>query len=76
MTMATNSATVGGGIWEGHTVDLTDGDGHGLLVATDQLTFFVCSLTTGVANRFVAKVWYKWRTVTIEEYVGIVQSQL
>lgn len=73
---STMTSAVGGGFFESKLFDLTDGDGHGLLVATDVLNFFNMSTATGIANQWVAKVWYKWRRVTIEEYVGIVQSQL
>lgn len=55
--------------------DLSDGAGHGLLIATDQMFFQIASANTGVA--VAAAVWllYRFKSVSIEEYVGIVQSQ-
>lgn len=55
--------------------DVTDGAGHGLLVATDQVFFQIQSATTGVAVVGDCRILYRWKNVSIEEYVGIVQSQ-
>lgn len=59
------------------TVDLTDGAGHGLLVGSDNL--FFGSIQTGSSAPFVGfltcRVLYRWKNVSIAEYVGIVQSQ-
>lgn len=55
--------------------DLTDGQGHGLLVATDQINFWVASNTTGQSNTVTAWILYRFKSVGIEEYVGIVQGQ-
>ncbi len=56
-------------------IDLTDGAGNGMLIATDQI-FILCG---GIGNTAgadaVAKVLYRFKEVGIEEYVGIVQSQ-
>ena len=56
-------------------IDLTDGAGHGMLVATDQVYFGVN--TTGYANAgsFACRMLYRFKLVTLEEYIGIVQSQ-
>lgn len=55
--------------------DLTDGAGHGYLIATDNIFFdVVTSGYTGVAS-FTAKVLYRFKEVALEEYIGIVQSQ-
>jgi len=55
--------------------DLYDGAGHGLLVATDNLYIGVYSIASAVANQYVIKIAYRWKIVTLEEYIGIVQSQ-
>lgn len=60
-------------------VDLTDSAGHGLLVATDQLYFnLVVNNTTttlsGTDTAFV-RLGYRFKDVSLAEYVGIVQSQ-
>lgn len=56
-------------------IDLTDGNGHGVLVATDTLFFGVN--TSGYANAasFTCRVLYRFKIVSLEEYIGIVQSQ-
>ncbi len=55
--------------------DLTDQAGHGVLIATDNLFANVVSSNTGVANDVVMRIGYRWKTVTLTEYIGIVQSQ-
>lgn len=60
---------------EPFVLDLTDGAGHGLLVASDNIFMAVSSTATGLANQFQAKILYRWKDVAISEYVGIVQSQ-
>lgn len=56
-------------------IDLTDGAGHGVLVATDNAFIQCVSVATGVANTVNAKWLYRFKTVSLVEYVGIVQSQ-
>lgn len=55
--------------------DLTDGAGHGILIATDSIFIQAQSAGTGAANVCDAKVLYRMKDVSIEEYIGIVQSQ-
>lgn len=55
--------------------NLHDGAGHGFLVATDNLFLTVSSSNTSAANRVVAKIFYRFKEVTLAEYVGIVQGQ-
>lgn len=59
------------------TNDLTDGAGHGILIATDNI--FVGVIQTGAAapitGSLVVRVLYRWKNVPIQEYIGIVQSQ-
>lgn len=56
-------------------VDLTDGAGHGVLIATDNLFLQVASTGTGAANNVVLKLLYRWKNVSLQEYIGIVASQ-
>jgi len=56
-------------------VDLTDGNGNGVLVATDSLFIIGASVANTVAASFVAKVLYRMVNVGVQEYVGILQSQ-
>lgn len=55
--------------------NLTDAAGHGVLVATDNIFFQASSTGTGLANRFNFKVLYRWKRISLAEYIGIVQSQ-
>ncbi len=55
--------------------DLTDGAGHGVLIATDQIFVQVQSIGTGNANTLHFKILYRWKRVPLTEYIGIVQSQ-
>lgn len=52
--------------------DLTDGAGHGYLVATD---FIYAQTTTVTSGSMAVKILYRWKNVNMAEYVGIVQSQ-
>jgi len=58
-----------------HMLDLTDGAGHGIIVATDSVFAQVSSSNTGVAQTVHIKVLYRWKDVSLAEYIGIVQSQ-
>lgn len=55
--------------------DFTDGAGHGILVATDNI--FVAALTSGQAgaSQFTWKLSYRFKKVSLVEYIGIVQQQ-
>lgn len=60
--------------------DLTDNDGHGILVATDNVWVTLISQTnstaaTGALNQGTCKLLYRWKNVKLQEYIGIVQSQ-
>jgi hypothetical protein len=55
--------------------ELYDSAGHGILVATDFINIGVYSATTAVANEYILKIAYRWKEVTLAEYIGIVQSQ-
>lgn len=56
-------------------IDLTDGDGHGILVATDNIYFQVTSNGFAGAQEQSAKLLYRFKEVSLVEYIGIVQSQ-
>lgn len=60
---------------EPRMVDLTDGAGHGFLLANDQMFIQCSSAGTGLAMGTWFKMLYRFKTVGIVEYVGIVQSQ-
>lgn len=55
--------------------DLTDGAGHGILVATDSIFIQVQSAATSSAVPVRLKILYRFKDVSVEEYIGIVQSQ-
>ena len=57
------------------TWDFTDGAGHGILVATDNI--FIQGSTAGMtaAGTFRFKISYRFKEVSLVEYIGIVQSQ-
>ncbi len=57
------------------SVDLTDGAGNGILVATDSITLVVANVDDAANAVTVAKVKYRLTNIGIAEYVGIVQSQ-
>jgi hypothetical protein len=54
---------------------MNDGAGHGILVATDNLYLTVQSDNSGEVQKFTAKIFYRFKNVTLTEYIGIVQSQ-
>lgn len=56
-------------------VDLTDGAGHGVLVATDNIFAVMKSSSTTVSNQAWVKMLYRQKRVGVLEYVGIVQAQ-
>jgi len=62
-------------------IDLTDNNGHGLLVASDRLYANFVSGSTLAAGNFngndagVVRLGYRFKDVTLTEYIGIVQSQ-
>ncbi|KKL16013.1 hypothetical protein LCGC14_2499860, partial [marine sediment metagenome] len=56
-------------------INLTDDNGNGHLIATDQLSIVYADVAGSVVSSCVAKVGYRLVNVGIQEYVGIVQSQ-
>ena len=59
--------------WESH--DLTDGAGHGILIATDNIYLQISSAGLAAARSVSAKLLYRWKEIDLVEYIGIVQSQ-
>ena len=57
-------------------LDLTDKNGYGQLVATDRLNLSGTAVGQAAATSFVWRIYYRYVTVTVEEYIGIIQSQL
>lgn len=57
-------------------VDLTDGAGHGVLVGTDQIFLGVTTTNFAAASTGTMRLLYRFKEVSVEEYIGIVQSQL
>jgi len=56
-------------------IDMTDGDGNGILIATDRIFIVGGNLSGTVAATYVCNILYRMVEVGIQEYVGIVQSQ-
>lgn len=56
-------------------IDCTDAAGHGVLVATDSI--FIDVNTSGFTGAaiFNQRILYRWKEITLQEYIGIVQSQ-
>ena len=57
------------------TDQLDDGAGHGILVATDNIYLSLASAATAQANTAWIKILYRFKEVSLSEYIGIVQSQ-
>jgi hypothetical protein len=55
--------------------DLTDGAGHGILLATDQLIVSVSGTQVTTAFGASVAIYYRFKDVDLSEYIGIVQSQ-
>jgi len=55
--------------------DYTDNAGHGFLVATDSIFATVATQVTGRINIITFKILYRFKEVTLQEYIGIVQGQ-
>ena len=55
--------------------DMTDGAGHGVLIATDNIFVQGNTNNQAAASRFRFKILYRFKEVSLVEYIGIVQSQ-
>jgi len=58
------------------TIDLTDNAGNGVLVATDSVSLVFGGSSQTAVGSVVMKLLYRQVNVGVQEYVGIVQSQL
>ena len=58
-----------------HCWDFTDGAGHGILVATDNIFIQANSVGLTAAATWNWKLSYRFKEVSLVEYIGIVQSQ-
>jgi hypothetical protein len=56
-------------------VDLTDGNGNGVLIATDNIYLQLQSATTSLTNSCICRILYRMYGASVTEYVGIVQGQ-
>lgn len=57
------------------TIDLTDGAGHGFLVAGDQIFFGLGTSGFTGPGSGVIKALYRFKEIGLDEYIGIVQGQ-
>lgn len=71
----TAAGTYSSVITEPFQLDCTDGAGHGILIATDNIFMGINTTNFAGASSVVAKLLYRWKMVTTDEYIGIVQSQ-
>lgn len=55
--------------------DLTDGAGHGILIATDNIFVQGSTSNQAAASGFNFKILYRFKRVSLIEYIGIVQGQ-
>jgi len=55
--------------------DCSDGMGHGILIASDTFSVQIASTGTGQTNGCSWKLLYRFKRVSLSEYIGIVQSQ-
>jgi len=53
--------------------DLTDGQGHGVLVATDKI-YLIANGGASNTKEVLCEILYRWKNVSLQEYIGIVQA--
>ncbi len=72
-TVTTGSVTVTSSL---KTYDMTDGAGHGYLIASDNLYFSVAT-SSFVTNlqRMAIQIIYRWKSIGLTEFIGILTSQ-
>lgn len=57
-------------------VDVTDGAGHGVIIAVDTIYFsFFTQSTGGMNGTCSVRIMYRFKNIGLPEYIGIVQSQ-
>jgi hypothetical protein len=59
-----------------HRYDLQSNDGYGQLLAADSFFCAINSVNTGLSNTIFFRMYYRLVQVGVDEYVGIVQSQM
>lgn len=59
------------------SIDLTDGAGHGYVVGTDSIFLYGKSnVALPIASDpIVLRIYYRWKDISLAEYVGMVQQQ-
>lgn len=58
-------------------IDLTDQAGHGIIFAGQNIYLSAAYTTvTTAAETFKARVLFRWKNVSLKEYIGVVTSQL
>jgi len=68
--------TTGGGIMPlTHMVDLTDGDGHGLIVANPSIFFSIKCTGLGAASTGRMRIIYRFKNVGLQEFIGLAIQQ-
>lgn len=55
--------------------DITDGAGHGVLVGTDQIYLNLTTQNFNAVQSVYCSILYRFKEVTLPDYIGIVQSQ-
>lgn len=67
---ANTSPQEGTDFWQ----DVTDGQGHGVLIATDKIYIITNGGEATNTNKVYCNILYRWKNVSLQEYIGIVQS--
>lgn len=55
--------------------DLTDGVGHGLIIASKSVAGHISTFNTGIANRVVIRMLYRYKEVGLTEFLTMSQFQ-
>jgi len=74
----TSYGTAADGFNSDPNVDLTDDSGHGVIFCGQKmyLTIQPTTVNTTAVTRFNARVLFRWKNVSLTEYIGVVTSQL
>lgn len=56
--------------------DMTDGDGHGYLVAVDTLYIGIASANQTATTKCHVRIYWRFKTVPLAEFLGLIQSQV
>lgn len=55
--------------------DLTDGAGHGLVIASQNLVLGISTINTLIANRVTVRILYRYKEVGLTEFITLAQFQ-